>query len=485
MNICQSKLLNKIVPVAIACTISHANANEMSAVEKAILDDANVNQRVIFISGSSAIQEGFLELINTLFSGTPIRFASTTASSRDYEAVAGRLAVGGRVWVGQNAIIIYRAKGGSVHGVNAVARAQAIESLDVTSATCGGGIEGGAGVKSQPYVCSTTPLSRYKIPDAGVSDVDPKLFQSPLNTEGENPAPALSEEERADLSGSSIYGLAFGVAVTKTISNTAEFSRSAVAAILTGNISNWSEFDSASVGDIVICRQIPGGQAVENLYFGNYPCGSMHNAPLDRDSSGMTWDPLARTFTYTGNIGAPVVIENSTSGDVRNCLDKAVTGGIYSTKDRDGDTVTVDMGTGNHKAIGILSLDSLKYSKATGNWQFRSLDGAGTITWDNALNRSVTAGNGKFPTFEAYEKGHWDLQGWITLNIPTRTTGNKQNVLNSLWYKAQNPEVLAAIPELKNVAAAIPGYAFTGPHVLDAGYLNGDQCAPYNRNWTD
>lgn len=470
------------IAVAVAVLAAGSANAALTTAEQNVLNDANANGRVIFISGASAVQKGFTGIISSTFTGTPIRLANTTASSKDFEAVAGTLAAGTGAWAGQNAIIIYRTKGGSVWGVNPVARAEIIESLDVTAASCGAT---GSGTSASPYVCGTNT----RVPDAGVSDVAPFLFKGPINTEGEIAAGSLNPAELADLTSTAIYGLSFGVPVTSTVPATTKFTKPIVAAIMSGNVYSWNQVDaSLPADDIMICRRVPGSgtQAVMNMWAGNFPCSeSVYNLPLDRDSTGATWNPVARTFTHTGNIGAPIVIENSTSGDVRNCLIKAVDGGTYTTKDRDGNPVTVDMGAGGHKAIGVLSMDSLKNSTTTGQWQFRALDGAGTITWDNTANPPVTSGTGKFPDLATYENGDWDMQGWISFNVPSRTTGNKKAVLDKFLVNAQNPAVLAGISDLKNVAAAIPGGAYTGPQVLDAAYLNGNQCAPYNRNYND
>lgn len=470
------------VAVAVAALFAGAANAAMTPAEQAVLNDANTNGRVIFISGASAVQKGFTGIIDATFTGTPIRFANTTGSSKDFEAAAGTLAAGTGPWAGQNAIIIYRVKGGSVHGVNPVARAESIESLNVSSATCG---TSGSGTPSSPYVCTTN----NRVPDAGVSDVAPFLFQSPINTEGETPAAALSPAELATLTPTPIYGLAFGVPVTNSVPSSVKFTRSTVAAIMTGNVGTWDQVDSSLSGDIVICRRVPGSgtQAVMNLWAGNYPCSdSLYNVPADRDASG-AWDPVGRAFNVSANTGGLVVVENSTSGDVVSCLDKAVTGGSYNTKDRDGNPVTVTFNGSGHKAVGVLSLDSLAKSKTTGNWQFRSLDGAGTYTWDNTAVDPVASGSGKFPTFAAYENGDWDMQGWVSFNVPTRTKNdaNKNGVLTKFVANAQNPAVLQSIPDLKNVAAAIPGGSYSGDKVLDAAYLNGNQCAPYNRNYND
>ncbi|MBT9521545.1 MAG: substrate-binding domain-containing protein [Dechloromonas sp.] len=480
----QVKKIVSLCAVAFTAMAAGQAQAAMSAAEQAIVNDAVTNGRVLFISGASATQKGFTGIINSMFTGTTIRFANTTASSKDFEAVAGKLAAGAGAWSNQNVIIIDRVKGGSVWGVNSVARNEKIEALVVNSA-CG---SDGSGTASLPYTCATTgevdTATTGIAPDAGVSDVAPGLFKAPYNTEGETPADSLTEAELAELVANPIYALAFGVPVTKNVP-LVNLNKAAVSVIMAGGVGTWNQVDaSLPADDIVVCRRVPGSgtQAVDNLYFGNFPCSSEFNTPADRYASG-AWDDAARTFTVTGGTGALVVVENSTSGDVVNCLDKAVTGGTFAGKDRDGHAIAVDFGAGGHKAIGVLSMDSLAKSKSTGNWQFRSLDGAGTITWDNTANAPVTTGTGKFPTLANLIDGTWDLQGWISFQIPTRTTGAKKSLAEAFLLKAQNPAILASITDLKNVSAAIPGGAYSGAQVLRAQYLNNNQCAPLNRNF--
>jgi len=476
------QLKKTAVLCAVACAAMAGQAHAaMSNADTAVVNDAVSHGRVIFISGASAVQKGFGGILEKMFVGTPIRFANTSASSKDFEAAAGVLTAGGGAWSGKNVVFIYRVKGGSVQGVDPVARNTPIESLKVSATSCG---TSGAGTAASPYICATTAEADYLVPDAGVSDVAPALFQSPVNTEGEIAAPSLTAEELALLETKPIYGLAFGVPVTKNV-GLVNLNRSAIAAIMSGAVGTWNQVDaSLPADDIVVCRRVPGSgtQAVENMYFGGFPCGAESNVPADRDASG-AWDASARKFTVTGGTGGVVVVENSTSGDVRTCLDKAVAGGTFAGKDRDGKPVTVDFGSGGHKAIGVLSMDSLKDSKTTGNWQFRSLDGAGTYTWDNTAVAPVAAGSGKFPTLANLVDGTWDMQGWVSFNLPQRTVGDKRAVLDLFLSKAQDPAVLASITDLKNVAAAIPGGDYSGNQVLRVQYLNNNQCAPLNRNY--
>lgn len=477
--------VKKIAAVcALACTAMAGSAHAaLSTAAIADLNAANAANRIIFVSGASAVQKGFTGVIAKTFTGSPIYYSvkgngkTTAVADADFVAVSGTLAAGAGTWAGQKAVIIYRVKGGSVQGVNPVARGEAIESMLINSSVCG---TTGSGTSGDPYSCATNT----RTPDAGVSDVAPVLFKYGVNTEGEVAAADLNEAELADLTATPLYGLSFGVPVTSTVSSTLKLTRSTVAAIMTGNLGTWDQV-GAETGDIVVCRRVPGSgtQAVMNLWAGNFP-SDFANIPADRDASG-AWDPVARTFTVNAGSGGLVVVENSTSGNVRDCLNKAVTGGTYNTADRDGNPVVVTFNGAGHKAIGVLSMDSLKDSKTSGSWQFRSIDGAGKIVQDTSGVAPTTTGDGKFPTFAAYENGDWDLQGWISFNVPSRTTGAKKEVLDLFVKNAQDPSVLQGIGDLKFVAAGIPGGDYSGEFVLDAAYANGDQRAPYNRNYND
>lgn len=479
----------------------------------AIVNDANTNNRILFISGASAVQGGLGEIANSLFqTGTSYLFhpaAATGRTSADYRAYAGRLRSAAGGWAaGTNVIIVNRARGGSVWGVNPVARpvgvGTAIESMAVTAAAC----TAGAGTSGSPFLCNTLIDA---IPDAGVSDVAPKLFDNAFNTEGEPAEPKLSTAELASLAAQPIYGLSFGIPVTDNLP-LFYLNKALLASLMAGNISTWDQVNaSLPADDVLICRRSngSGSQAVMNLYAGNYPCGAF-NPPADRDSVP-TYDSASKTFVVEGATGGLNVIENASSGNVRTCLDRAfdastapfVADGVatpgtfsinpttnvgswsgtvgystYVTADRAGNPAGVALRNGRqHKAIGVLSMDSLSSSTASSKWTFRSLDGAGEI-----LSGGVVNGTGRLPTKAAYMDGTWDMQGWISFNIPTRTTGNKRALANNFVTAAKAPAVLAAQPSLALVAGAMPGTAdptSTG-NVLKAGYAGNDQCAPLN-----
>jgi len=499
---------------ALACAAMAGSAQAaLTPAQISVLDTANAGTRVFFLSGASAVQGGLTTIETSLFNAGSFRLANTTASSKDFEAIAGTFAAGTGPWAGQTGVFIYRVKGGSVFGVNSVARAEAIQTLVVKSTNCG---TGGTGTAGSPYTCDVSDGSVAKpnrVPDAGVSDVAPKFFQPDFNTEGETPAAALTVAELANFSSiTPLFSLAFGPAVTNNVSTT--LNKAAVSAIMTGNVGTWDQVDaSLPADDINICRRVQGSgtQAVFNNYFGGFPCDSTSNVPAARDAS-VAWIGDTDNAYYTGVTGRKVgdyyvsgteggivVIENSSSGDVRNCLTAAANpaGATYATKNRDGAAVTVTFApkAGGHKAIGVLSLDSIGSAKpiteSTPSWSFRALDGNGSLSCNNEINcpktiGPVSVGSGKFPLQASLIDGTWDTQGWVSYNVPNSTAGdaNKGPLATRLQVLAQDPAVLAAVPSFKYVTAALPApfSSYSGAGVTRAVYLGGDQCAPLNRN---
>jgi ABC-type phosphate transport system substrate-binding protein len=517
---------NKLALVcAVACVTFAGQASaQLSGANLTTVTNAKTaagGARVLYISGASAVQGGFNQIAGTLLQAGFIRFQSPSAN--DYRAVAGKLVSSAGGWAaGSDVIIINRAKGGSVFGVNPVARNEKIESINISAAGC----TTGAGTSASPYVCALTTDSTgatpstdddFIAPDAGVSDVAPSLFDGLFNTEGEPGVAGLSAAELALLTPTPIYTLAFGVPMSDNLP-LFNINKSALSAVMAGNVGTWDVVNSAlPADDVLVCRRVngSGSQAVANLYYGNYPCdtGARANVPADR-SAGSAWNGVDK-FLVEGNTGAANVVENSTSGDVRSCLNNAfdasakafvadglatpgtlnpatrtISGAVgytgYVSSDRAGNPVAVQFRDGRaHKAVGVLSMDSLSNSTATSKWTFRAMDGAGEITWGGVIaTPPVVTGTGRVPTLANLTDGTWDQQGVISINVPARTTGNKAALMADFVAQAQSPAVLAAQTGLKFAAASLPGTpdpTATG-NVTRAGYSGGDQCAPLNRN---
>jgi len=353
---------------------------------------------------------------------------------------------------------------------------------------------------TNPHVCTGTVT---QVPDAGVADVDPSYgaFDSAYNTPGETAQANLTTTEIGLLgTPKHLYGLAFGVAVTNNVPVSVNFNKSLYSAILAGNVGTWDQVDpSLAADDIVICRRTPGSgtQVIANQAFGSYPCTTAHpnSAPADR-ASNPYWVLNAdgtQTINVGANTGAAIVIENDTSGDLKNCL-AATQGGTtgtnfsFTTHDRDGvKAVTVNFGSAR-KAIGLLSLDSLNGGPSTtGAWSFRSLGGAGQITQSGNNTPSVTPGStGVLPTFTDIIAGNYDLISQETMLIPTRTTGEKATVLGQIATYAQSATILAGVPALQFVAGVFPSASLVGTapagNTLRTSLVGGDFCSPLQRN---
>jgi hypothetical protein len=122
------------------------------------------------------------------------------------------------------------------------------------------------------------------------------------------------------------------------------------------------------------------------------------------------------------------------------------------------------------------------------DWSFRSLDGVGRVACEDVAgcpadtSLATTSGTGKFPLAASLKDGTWELQGWISWNVPKRTIANtaKAGVAAEFVTAAQDPAVITAINDLKAVALALPApfSTYAGAGVSDVQYVNGNQCAP-------
>jgi hypothetical protein len=384
---------------------------------------------VVYLSGASAPDNFLADIAEGLLSNI-----TYFASGSNYRAYAGT-AVNGIVGIepGTRILFIKRSVGGSAFGVNPVARAQRIKTIDVTQTT------GGAGTKASPYVATIVGADPGeanhgdagnvgRVPDFGVSDVEPALFQGPLNTE--NDTEGLSPSDVARLSVQPVNQLIFGLVATDTVPASVHFSRAAYGAILNGQITSWDQVDPSLSGDVVVCRRSAGSgtQAAYNWYFGHFPSDNFlepargwSSAGWKEGGSGTTADPYIIN-PASGN----TVIENASSGNVRSCLKAANDGTDYlfttwDSEDQANRVFKVTFSeTGPVKAIGILSFDSYT-SAASNNFSFRHLDGAGTYTYDAGTQTfSSSAGaTGVAPSKANVINGKYDF--FVELSIQSRS----------------------------------------------------------------
>lgn len=410
----------KLKSLAVACAMMAAG----SSFAAGTVSIGGVVHQVVYFGGATA-PDNFL---NDIAEGVLTGITYYTASN--YRAFAGAANNVPGVANGTRVLFIKRSAGGSVFGVNPVARAQRVKTIDVNNCS------GGAGTKASPFSCAVVGIDPGEanhgansnsglVIDFGVSDVEPAMFAGPLNTENDTPALTTAEVQRMRVQ--PVNQLMMGLAATNTVPDTTMFSRSTYGAMLNGQITSWDQVDDSLSGDVVVCRRVEGSgtQTSYNWFFGNFPCASNEGGFVEpaRMTSSFGWKTSG-----SGTAGDPyiidptagyTVIENSSSSNVRSCMAAANNGTDYTFTSWDPETQATKTfkvpfsATGPVKAIATLSLDSYT---GTSGWSFRNLDGVGTY---NAATQTPSANaTGIFPSKENLIKGRYDFT--VELSIQDR-----------------------------------------------------------------
>lgn len=397
----------------------------------------------VYLSGASAPQSFLGTLAAQMFEPGFITYYDNNGTTGDftddgrlYRAYFGQVKNDASIppafaaLKGKTVRLLDRAKGGSVWGVNPVARAEAVATLKMDAASCvlNAGIYRCAEAGLDPGTAAdpTNPLSNAsfnKVPDAGVSDVAPNMFKGPYNVEFG--FAELSSGEAAKLSSFPVNTLMMGLAVTNTVPATTHLSRAAYGAMLSGLVQDWTQVKSslapAAGPQVVVCRRVPGSgtQSSYNWFFNNFPCtkesiagsGDTPPARMSDSASGIVGGSgtAADPFVIDPAAGY-TVIENSASGNVRDCLQKASTGGVHTFRDEEGKFYRVDFGAGGYGAVGVLSLDSL--GRESG-WSFRNMDGAGD--YKLVSGSPVVTGTGVAPSKANLIEGNYDFAAELSM----------------------------------------------------------------------
>lgn len=343
--------------------------------------------------------------------------------------------------VGTPVLLVKRDQGGSFQGVNPIATGTP-QDMMVVDGTCTatGNPSPSADILLPSFACNNVAA---RLADAGLSDVEPALFQKPVNL----PAPQTAVKT-STLDSKAFNQTIMGVAVNKKLyralqeaqglippggaldDNPAKMptlSRAFVSAALSGELSGstadkrgWNLVVPQSVDANVLNKQVnvcrrnigSGTQASFNVEFLNAGCGagSAVYTPVGQtvgasNSTPLTSPALAENGTLAWNLG-------SGSGNVETCLG-----------------TTVENLGGTAYAIGILSRENTPLPTGLGTdkgYRFVKLDGQ-SPSRDNAK-----VGNYKF-VYDATMQWHKTLltdadvkQFLITL----RSNGGKAAQLN-------------------------------------------------------
>ncbi|MBL8474994.1 MAG: hypothetical protein JNK71_02835 [Methyloversatilis sp.] len=423
----------KLKSLAIACAMMAAG----SSFAAGTVTISGVPHQVVYFGGATA-PDNFLNDI-----ATGVLTGITYYVAPNYRAFAGAANGVPGVANGTRVLFIKRSAGGSVFGVNPVARAQRVKTIDVNNCATTNTVDGIANTPvdgSTPklaFPCAVVGVDPGEanhaaannaglVIDFGVSDVEPAMFAGPLNTE--NDTPALAPNEVARMRVQPVNQLMMGLAATNTVPDTTLFSRSTYGAMLNGQITTWDQVDESLSGDVVVCRRVEGSgtQTSYNWFFGNFPCSANEGGFVEpaRMTSSFGWKTSGTGTTADPFIIDPsagyTVIENSSSGNVRSCMQAANAGTDYTFTSWDPETASTKTfkvpfsSTGPVKAIATLSLDSYT---GTNGWSFRNLDGVGTF--DASTQTPSANATGIFPSKENLIKGRYDFV--VELSIQDRS----------------------------------------------------------------
>jgi hypothetical protein len=499
----------KINAMALACaSIGLLGSGQVAAQAVLPFDTPDVK---IILSGASAPDAFLVTIATGLFDAGFHRFqdnggtpADAADDGRNYNAFFGRMKNDATVPAtlrGRTVMFVKRSRGGSVFGVNPVARAQRMETLDLTSANCTltGTIYRCATKGIDPglagYIASTNPGEPA---DFGVSDVEPALFKGPFNVEFGQSQLTKSEVDRLDVK--PVNSLMMGIVATNSVPVATTISRAAYGAMLSGTYQDWSQIDSTiTTGNtqVVVCRRVQGSgtQTAYNWYFNNFPCqgefaGQVAPKRMSESASGITGgtgtqlDPfiIDPTTGYT-------VVENSTSGNVRDCLRRAETRADHDFRGDDGNWYRIKFSNGADpfRAIGVLSADSASSANPNLNgWSFRYLDGAGVFNINTQANAGGSADKGIAPSKANLISGAYDFAVELTMQRRKVAVTNdhsdavavpsalKLTFINEFIRRAGDP----AFNTNNWVAALPPTFDPTSTANVARGTRFGNTCSP-------
>jgi hypothetical protein len=495
----------KYSKIAVACGLALA---AMSA--QAAGPTIPAGTKVVFLSGASAPDNFLADISTSMMTGvTQIRSNDSGILHRAY---LGKAAAGiPGVAVGTDILFIKRSKGGSVFGVDPVARAARIETLDLNNCVVG----------TAPYAwsCGTkgidpgvvgheTAANTGLVADFGVSDVEPALFQEPYNTE--NGQPALASAEASVLANKPVNQIMMGIVATNAVAATTHISRAQYGGMLAGKLDTWEQVDG-STDPVVVCRRVNGSgtQTSYNAFFSGFPCnatsgGYADTPPATADNSfgfdGSTAGTAADPFIIDPTAGL-TIIENSSSSNVRSCLKAAQDGTDFTVTGSNNKVYKVLFSSvgGPSKAIGVLSLDSYPNANAAGSgFSFRHLDGAGTF--NGATQVSSAGATGIAPSKANLLAGKYDFVVELSMQARNTTVTNvngdavapmdavKTAFYNefvkragSTKYTGNDGVTVAPFPtSVPNAFASLPQFTSyaTKPLYVSKFSRNGNTCAP-------
>lgn len=376
----------KLKLIAIAALA--AAAGSAHALSAAAIDAARTagTLKEIRLTGSSAYRLAIAGHIQTIcqagtvdvfFSSANLIAAGDGAGSgaRAYSCTLAKTL--GSYPVGTNVLIHKRDTGGSILGVANVASNDASTvMMKVSAAACTASV-GFTNITTATSTCSQTETVA---PDAGFSDLEPELLNKVPNLiDNVLGNPGSGSKLPVDISKltvapywQAIFGVAVNLKAYRALqaaqglnttldddANRPSLSKNWIRTAMNGNVDTTAAglqgwglvLGTGGNGKTVnICRRDPGSgtQAAAQTFFLQNPCNAAYNLDAARQAGAVKPTPDAGG-------GGVLVIENSSTGDVLNCLGAA------------------EDNVGTAYAFGVFSHENVETGK---KWRYVRIDGA-------------------------------------------------------------------------------------------------------------
>ena len=463
----------------------------------------NATLKEIYVSGASALRLSFGAAIQSRCAPGSFDVFFNDAAGANHRAYSCTLASAvGNFAIGTPVLVYKRDQGGSGQGVNPVAAAAAIAHMVVDNSCVRTAAPQPATSINQPtYTCGTTA---NVVSDAGISDLEPGIFQTPVNLPGTAPLTAV-QLSNLDV-GPLAQGL-FGVAVTKQAYLGLQIAQGIVAPgttslldvpadqetwtaatiatipsvptewvrsyLTTGGLSGGNNATAKRGWNIVIptsvdasselrklhvCRRAEGSgtQAASNAFFAYNPCnaGTGALAPLNVAANPGTATSAGTIAALTGTY----VSESTSAGNVEACMNNVdAVAGAYG--------LAVLGREVNPRRLNNAGIE-------VGNYRFVKLDGIAPV------RAEAQAGNYPF-VYEA-------TMQWNKTVVPAGS--DKDAFLRELRTEIGSPVALAVVDSNTQQGVMAPPAAYAGAYLSQVGVnaqfasrvarVNNNSCAP-------
>lgn len=361
-----------------------------SASAYALPPTATVQYTIYAGSGSAqpnAVYWAATQLLSNIDSYTD---SATCAQSGTYRVLFGtaKAKIGtnaNAIPAGANVLFIYRFAGGTFpNAIQAVANATGL-NYPAPSAVAGASACASGSLPNPTYSFASGFATTSTVPDFGVSDEEPALFNNKTNVPGSYtvqssgartlvPGTPLTASQLSNISQTGIYENLMGLAVSNALYTGSHpktsFSKSEIVGILTGTIQDWSQLyaddgTQLAAGPVVLLDRGPGSgtKAAMNQFF------------LQNPGAAGAGGSLTAYNEVTSVIGGGPTTSASSLAPVSACPSSFTQVNESSSTTLYQDLQALNnVSGGGCRAIGILGLE-FPPETTGGGYQFVKIDG--------------------------------------------------------------------------------------------------------------